>query len=66
MTFEKSVARLDEIIALLSNGDTTLDRSLKLYAEGAKLISDCQKQLDNAQLKIEQLSEMKEGSEDEL
>lgn len=66
MTFEKSVARLDEIIAMLSNGETTLDQSLKLYAEGAKLISACQKQLDSAQLKIEQLSAIKEGSGDEL
>lgn len=66
MTFEKSVSRLDEIIDALSNGETTLEQSLKLYAEGAKLISACQKQLDNAQLKIEQLSATKEGSEDEL
>lgn len=66
MTFEKSIDRLDEIIDMLSNGDTTLDQSLKLYAEGAKLIASCQKQLDNAQLKIEQLSALKEGIADEL
>ncbi|MBP0981733.1 MAG: exodeoxyribonuclease VII small subunit [Oscillospiraceae bacterium] len=66
MTFEKSISRLDEIIELLSSGDTTLDQSLKLYAEGAKLIGSCQNQLDNAQLKIEQLSAVKEGIADEL
>ena len=66
MTFEKSVARLDEIIDKLSSGETSLDESLKLYAEGAKLIGSCQKQLDNAQLKIEQLSALKEGIADEL
>ena len=66
MTFEKSISRLDEIIELLSSGDTTLDQSLKLYVEGAKLIGSCQKQLDNAQLKIEQLSAVKEGIADEL
>ena len=66
MTFEKSVSRLDEIIKLLSDGETSLEDSLKLYSEGAKLIGACQKQLDNARLKIEQLSALKEGIADEL
>lgn len=66
MTFEESIARLDEIVKQLSDGETTLDKSLSLYAEGAKLIKSCSKQLDKAQLKIEQLSALKEGDSDEL
>ena len=66
MTFEQSIARLDEILEQLSNGDTTLEASLSLYAEGAALIESCTKQLSEAKLKIERLSLKKEVSEDEL
>ena len=66
MTFESSLARLDEIIVRLSDGDTTLEDSLSLYAEGAALIESCTKELSEAKLKIERLSLKNEVSEDEL
>lgn len=55
MTFEESMARLDEIVSLLNSGKTTLDESLTLYAEGTKLLSDCKKQLSEARVRIETL-----------
>ena len=66
MTFEQSVARLDEIIALLSNENTTLEQSLELYSEGAALIESASKQLSDAKLKIEKLNLKKEVTSDEL
>lgn len=63
MTFERSLARLDEILEQLSNGDTTLEASLSLYTEGAALIEKCTKELSEAKLKIERLS-LKDGVED--
>ncbi len=66
MTFEQALTRLDEITALLSNGSTTLEQSLALYAEGAGLIESCSKQLNDAKTKIEKLFPEKEGQGDAI
>ena len=66
MTFEQALARLDEINVLLSNGSTSLEQSLALYAEGAGLIDSCTKQLNEAKTKIEKLFPEKEGSSDAI
>ncbi|MDF3006069.1 MAG: xseB [Oscillospiraceae bacterium] len=66
MTFEQALARLDEITVLLSNGSTSLEQSLALYAEGAGLIDSCTKQLNEAKTKIEKLFPEKEGSSDAI
>jgi exodeoxyribonuclease VII small subunit len=62
MSFEQSMARLDEIVALLSDGGTPLEQSLALYAEGAALIGRCAQQLGEARLRMETLLD---GKEDE-
>lgn len=54
MTIEQSMARLEEIIAKLSDSSVTLDASLALYTEGMKLSERCLKQIDDAQLVVEQ------------
>jgi len=66
MTFEQSVERLDEIIALLSNEKITLEQSLTLYSEGAALIESASKELADANLKIEKLNINKEVRDNEL
>lgn len=56
MTFEQAVARLDEIVAQLGDGKTTLAQSLELFAEGSRLVNQCTKQLEEAKLTIETLA----------
>lgn len=63
MSFERDMARLDEIVALLSDSATTLERSLELYTEGAELIGRCDKRLSEARLTIETLLPRKEENE---
>ena len=58
MSFEQAMARLDEIVALLSDGETTLEQSLTLYAEGAALIGQCNQQLGDAKIKLETIANM--------
>lgn len=60
-TFETAMKRLEEITSLLENGNLSLDDSIKLYEEGAKLSAFCDKKLKDAQLKITQLDECEEG-----
>ena len=52
LTFEKALARLEEIVAGLEMGDAPLDESLKLFEEGAKLAAQCSVMLDKAEQKV--------------
>ncbi len=55
MTFEQAMARLEEIVAQLEAGEQTLDQSLSLYEEGAKLMKQCASMLDKAEQKVARL-----------
>lgn len=50
--FENSIERIKEIVSLLEEGTSSLDESVKLYEEGAKLTATCYKMLENAEQKI--------------
>ena len=56
ITYEKAVARLEEIVDKLENGNLALEEMMKLYEEGTTLAVKCSKSLDEAQLKITELS----------
>ena len=64
-TYEDSVKRLEDVVSALDCGDASLDESLKLFEEGTKLVSFCNKYLDKAQTKIKELSELEKENEDE-
>ena len=55
-TFEKAMARLEQIVAALESGKCTLDESLKLFEEGTKLTGYCSKALKTAEQKIVKLT----------
>ncbi len=55
LTFEQSLARLDEIVKHLEKGDQPLADSLKLFEEGTALIASCGKMLDEAEQKVVKL-----------
>jgi exodeoxyribonuclease VII small subunit len=48
-TFEASMARLEEIVEILENGGASLDETMSLYTEGAKLAAACSQKLEKAQ-----------------
>ena len=52
MTFEQSLQRLQEIVALLEKGEVSLAESLELYKEATNLSVECKKQLEEAKLQI--------------
>ena len=47
MNFEKSIARLEEIVHTMEQGEVPLADSLKLFEEVTKLVSSCAAFLDN-------------------
>ena len=55
-TFETAMARLEEISRILAENNVTLDESLKLYAEGVKLLKFCNTKLEQAQIKISEIN----------
>ena len=59
-TYETAIKRLQEIVRLLENGGLTLDESVKLFEEGAKLARFCNDELKNARQKIISLDEINE------
>ena len=50
--YEKSLKRLEEIVAILENGGQPLEKTLELFSEGTALLNSCSKYLDNAEQKI--------------
>ena len=60
--FEASMQRLDEIVRALDSGTEGLDRSLKLYEEGIKLVRTCTETLDRAEQKVKMLSLGEDGN----
>lgn len=61
LTFEESIARLDEIVKTLENGSAPLEQSLTLFEEGTKLIKSCGKILDSAEQKVVRLQKGSDG-----
>ncbi len=59
-SFEEALARLEEIVQELEEGEAELDRTLSLFEEGVKLSKLCHKRLESAEKKIELLVK-KEG-----
>ena len=43
MKFEQAMARLEQIVATLESGKCTLDESMTLFEEGAKLTAFCRR-----------------------
>ena len=55
MTFEASLARLEEIVKQLDDGRTDLETALARYEEGVTLLRKSHGILDTAQRRIEML-----------
>ena len=66
MTFEQAMTRLEQIVASLESGRCTLDDSMKLFEEGAKLTAFCQKALASAEQKIIKLTAAESGDDSTL
>lgn len=65
LTFEESLARLDEIVKALERGDRPLEEALALFEEGTRLIRTCGKTLDEAEQKVVKLRRGPEGAPEE-
>ena len=59
--FEKSLARLEEVVRRLESPQLSLDDAMKLFEEGVVLSRECQKQLEDAEGRVEILLRKADG-----
>lgn len=62
VSFEDAMGELEEIIQALDGSPAGLDELVAKYERGMGLLARCQKQLDGAQLRIEQIVRRAEGA----
>jgi exodeoxyribonuclease VII small subunit len=63
LNYEQALAEIEEIVQQLENQSLELDVTLKLFERGKLLIQRCQTLLDQAELKVRQLSVENPSSE---
>jgi exodeoxyribonuclease VII small subunit len=61
LSFEASLEELERIVKELEKGDLPLEQSLSLFESGMQLSSQCKRQLEEAETRVEIL--MRKGSE---
>jgi exodeoxyribonuclease VII small subunit len=59
--FEKSLARLEEVVRRLESPQLSLDEAMKLFEEGVALSQECHKQLEDAEGRVEILLKKADG-----
>lgn len=64
VSFEEALERLEEIVERLEDEALSLEESMALYQQGVKYASLCNRLLDEAEKKIELLTEDEEGNLD--
>lgn len=64
MKYESALKSLEEITEKLDSGNLTLDESLKLFEEATELTAFCNSCLENAKLKITELTQKKDDEDE--
>ncbi len=65
LTFEEIMNMLDKKTKEVQEGNLDLDKSIKTYEEGMKLVEIANTRLDNAEKKIVAIKRNEEGQEEE-
>ena len=53
--FEAALARLEELVSAMEDGELSLEDSLKAFEQGIKLTRECQKALQQAEQRVQKL-----------
>ena len=57
ISFEESLTRLEKTVRLLEQGGLTVDESVQLFEEGTRLVRLCNALLDQAEMRINRLTQ---------
>ena len=61
LSFEDAMSELEEIVDNLESGNIDLDKSIQYYTRGSQIRAYCQKKLDEAVMKLEEIQVSSEG-----
>ena len=61
LSFEDAMSELEEIVDNLESGNIDLDKSIQYYTRGSQIRDQCQKKLDEAVMKLEEIQVSSEG-----
>ena len=61
LTFEQALARLEQIVTAIEEGQVPLEQSIDKYADGVELVKQCRQILDRAEKKIQLLGKGEGG-----
>ena len=62
MTFEDAMKELENLVDALDKGDVSLDEAIAAYDRGSQLKDHCQKQLNEAKMKVETIQSSGESN----
>jgi exodeoxyribonuclease VII small subunit len=63
LTFEQALAELEALVATMEQGELSLEESLKSFERGVELTRTCQQALQQAEQKIEILTQKSPDAE---
>jgi exodeoxyribonuclease VII small subunit len=62
LSFEDALTKLETIVDAMESGDVPLADLLAKFEEGTQLLKVCEARLKDAELKIEQLKQQRDGT----
>ncbi len=57
LSFEEAYEELEEIVAKLESGNLPLEEAVELFERGRRLSDHCQKVLDEAELRVNKITD---------
>ena len=62
LPFEQAIGRIEELVARMEAERLPLDDLIKAYDEGTRLLDVCRQRLDDAQRRVELISQRADGT----
>jgi exodeoxyribonuclease VII small subunit len=62
LPLEKTLERLEEIVARLESGEVSLEKSIELYEEGRRLGGECLERLEVLERRVQLVRERADGT----
>jgi len=63
LTFEESMARLEEIVAELEDNEKPLNETIELFEEGLKLVKACNEKLSAFEARVKEITDSAQEAE---
>jgi len=61
ISFEESLAQLEEIVGILERNDTPLEKAIALFEDGIAISNQCTKKIEQAENKVKALVQTEAG-----